>query len=165
MTTPTPSPAPGLHPAVAVARGYLGTPFHHQARVRGVGVDCVGLVICVARELGHLPPAWDVTGYARQPDGSQLMHHLADRLVPVPQADMRPGDVVCVAFARHPQHVGVVGDYVHGGLSLIHADGQRGRVLETRLLFTEAMRFVQAFRWPGEGAAPVGLGGDVGGVA
>jgi len=145
MTTAT---TPAVHPAVEAARGYLGTPFHHQARVRGVGVDCVGLVICVARELGIIAPQWDVTGYARQPDGSQLMHHLSDQLLPVTRAEMRPGDVVCVAFARHPQHVGVVGDYVHGGLSLIHADGQRGQVLETRLLFSEAMRFVAAFRFP-----------------
>lgn len=137
-----------LHPAVPVARGYLGTPFHHQGRRGGVGMDCVGLVICVARELGHLPPDWDVTGYARQPDGHQLMHHLTDRLQPVAQADMQPGDVVCVAFDKHPQHVGIAADYVHGGLSLIHADSRRGRVLETRLLFTRAMRFVAAFRLP-----------------
>ena len=32
---------------VAAAREWLGTPFHHQARLRGVGVDCVGLVIGV----------------------------------------------------------------------------------------------------------------------
>ena len=33
---------------VAEARRWLGTPWRHQARLRGVGVDCGGLVVCVA---------------------------------------------------------------------------------------------------------------------
>lgn len=138
------------HQAVQIAREYLGTPFHHQARKKGIGVDCVGLVLCVAQELGAVPVDWDVTGYSRYPDGAELMRHLRERLVEVPRDDMCPGDVVCVAFAKYPQHVGIVGDYVHGGLSIIHADGLRGRVLETRLMFTPAMRFVSAFRFKGE---------------
>lgn len=133
---------------VDIGRRWVDTPFHHQARVEGVGVDCVGLVISVAREIGAVPADWDVGGYGRVPDGKQLVHHLSERLVPVAQADMAPGDVVLVAFDSHPQHVGIVGDYLHGGLSIIHASGAHGRVLETRLLFTKAMRFVAAYRFP-----------------
>ena len=36
---------------VALARAWLGTPYHHQASVRGVGADCVGLVRGIWREL------------------------------------------------------------------------------------------------------------------
>lgn len=133
---------------VETARSYLGTPFHHQARLKGVGVDCVGLVICVARELGYIPHDWDVKGYGRIPDGLQLSHHLNERMTRIEKIDLMPGDVVLVAFTKHPQHIGIVGDYVHGGLSMIHADGQRGKVLETRLLFTNTMRFVAAYRFP-----------------
>jgi hypothetical protein len=61
------------------------TPFHHQARLEGVGVDCVGLVISVAREMGAVPADWDVGGYGRVPDGKRLVHHLSERLVPVAQ--------------------------------------------------------------------------------
>ena len=132
---------------VAIARRFIGTPYHHQARLEGHGVDCVGLVICVARELRIVPADWDVTGYSRIPDGAALMRHLRERLAEVDQVEMQPGDVVCVAFDKWPQHVGIVGDYVHGGLSMIHADMIRGRVLETRLMFSPSMRFVSAFRW------------------
>lgn len=131
-----------------VARSYLGTPWRHQARRIAVGVDCIGLVICVARELGIVAQDWDVTGYSRIPDGKILMHHLDDRLTRIDRAELRPGDVVCVVFDKHPQHVGFVGDYVHGGLSLIHADSKRGCVLETRLVFSDAMRFAGAYRFP-----------------
>lgn len=133
---------------VSIARRWVGTPFHHQARLERVGVDCVGLVICVAREIDAVPADWDVEGYGRVPDGKQLVHHLQQRLVPIAQAEMQLGDVVLVAFDSHPQHVGIVGNYLHGGLSIIHASGAHGRVLETRLLFSRAMRFVAAYRFP-----------------
>ena len=47
---------------VAAALAWTDTPFHHQARLKGVGVDCVGLVIGVARELGLIAPDFDVVG-------------------------------------------------------------------------------------------------------
>ena len=65
-----------MNETVRMARDYLGTPYHHQARLKGHGIDCVGLVVCVARELGVLPFDVDVTGYSRIPDGKALMHHL-----------------------------------------------------------------------------------------
>jgi NlpC/P60 family putative phage cell wall peptidase len=36
---------------VAAARGWLGTPYHHQASVKGVGCDCLGLIRGLWREL------------------------------------------------------------------------------------------------------------------
>ena len=41
---------------VAIARTWIGTPYRHQARCRGAGADCLGLVLGVWRELyGDLP--------------------------------------------------------------------------------------------------------------
>lgn len=36
---------------VEAARGWLGTPYHHQASVKGVGSDCLGLIRGIWREL------------------------------------------------------------------------------------------------------------------
>jgi NlpC/P60 family putative phage cell wall peptidase len=36
---------------IAAARSWLGTPYHDQASVRGVGCDCLGLIRGVWREL------------------------------------------------------------------------------------------------------------------
>ena len=36
---------------VTAARGWLGTPYHHQASVKGVGSDCLGLIRGIWREL------------------------------------------------------------------------------------------------------------------
>ncbi len=51
---------------VAAARNWLGTPYRHQASVKGVGADCLGLVRGVWREVaGEEPetvPAYSATG-------------------------------------------------------------------------------------------------------
>lgn len=132
--------------AADIARRWIGTPYHHQARLPGVGLDCIGLLICAARELGHVPPDFNITGYRRVPDGHSLLRHLREHLAEIEQAEMAPGDYVCIAFDKHPHHVGIIGAYAHGGLSLIHANSKTGRVEECRLVFSEAMRFVAGFR-------------------
>lgn len=137
---------------VQEARNWLGTPYHHQARLKGVGVDCVGLVIGICREIGLMASDFDVPVYARQPDGLTLLREANMHLAYLPdgQASMQPGDVVVVRFAGHPQHVGLIADYVHGGLSIIHAASNAGRVIETRLMFgPRTMQFVAAFALPG----------------
>ena len=43
---------------VGIARSWIGTPYHHQASLKGVGCDCLGLVRGVYRELcGNEPEA------------------------------------------------------------------------------------------------------------
>ena len=49
---------------VAAARGWLGTPYHDQASVRGVGCDCLGLVRGVWREL-YGPEPVPIPPYSR----------------------------------------------------------------------------------------------------
>lgn len=136
---------------VAAARGWLGTPFQHQQRTKGLAVDCAGLVIGVARELGLVPADFDVTHYPRQPDGVSLLRWCEEHMARIEQAAMRPGDVVVVAFDVRPQHLGIVGDYRHGGLSMIHAyeHAMVHKVVEHRLMFSQAMQFRAAYRLRG----------------
>jgi NlpC/P60 family putative phage cell wall peptidase len=47
-----------MHPdIVAIARGWLGTPYRHQASLKGVGCDCLGLVRGVYAEAYGRPAA------------------------------------------------------------------------------------------------------------
>ncbi|MDP3625012.1 MAG: NlpC/P60 family protein [Hydrogenophaga sp.] len=137
---------------VAAARSTLGTPYLHQGRVPGKagGMDCVGLPVWVACELGLKPQGFDMPGYQRNPDGHSLMRNIRREMAAeLTIEETRPGDVIVVSFDRYPHHVGIAGDYRSGGLSLIHADGRVGKVVEHRLLLSERMRFVAAFSFPG----------------
>lgn len=121
---------------VRQARLWLDTPFKHQHRARGHGVDCAGLVIGVARELGLVAPDFDINGYPRSPDGKELLAECDRFMTRIPLWELKPGHVLVIRFDRHPQHLGIVGDYMVGGLSLIQALGEadgKGRVIEWNL--------------------------------
>lgn len=133
---------------VAEARTWLGTPWDHQQRTKGVAVDCAGLVIGVARALGLVPADFDVTGYSRRPDGS-LIELCDEHMRRIAQGAMQPGDVLVMSIERDPQHMGIVGDYRHGGLSIIHAASVQGKVIETRLMFARNAKFKAAYALPG----------------
>jgi NlpC/P60 family putative phage cell wall peptidase len=59
---------------LTATRGWLGTPYHDQASVRGVGCDCLGLIRGVWREVVGVEPLalppysrdWGETG-SREP--------------------------------------------------------------------------------------------------
>jgi len=134
---------------VECARSFLGTPFHHQARLKHVGVDCIGLVIGVARELNLIAPDFDIQAYPRIPDGTTLLDTARQHMTEIDKSTVQPGDVVVISFGLLPQHFGFFGDYRHGGLSIIHAASNAGKVIETRLMFSSSMKYVAAFALPG----------------
>jgi cell wall-associated NlpC family hydrolase len=137
---------------IAEARSWVGTPFAHQQRTKGLAVDCIGLLIGMGRELGMVEHAFDFNGYARIPDGHTLLEHCERHMTRITQAEMQPGDAVVVSFDAAPQHFGVLVPYRHGGLAIVHAASRYGKVIETRLLFGTSplsMKFVAAYRLPG----------------
>ncbi len=116
--------------AVAHARSMLGTPWRHRGR-KPWAVDCLGLVELSLRAAGWNAPV-NAPRYGREPWDDMLRRGLT-RHLGEPVTDMQPGDVVLVRWRRgEPSHVGLLADYVWGGLSIIHASNIDG-VIETAL--------------------------------
>ena len=123
---------------IAAARSWLGTPWRHQGRLKGVAVDCGGLILGVGRELGLID--LEVRAYGRIPDGQQLRTLCEQHLVRKAAAGlgssseavaqpMMPGDVLLMRFTRHPQHLAIIGDRGEP-FSLIHAYADAGACVE-----------------------------------
>ena len=102
---------------VDAARSMLGVPFVHQGRSPR-GVDCVGLLVLVARQLGMRYR--DNTTYGRCPNPRQLTDALSASCVQVAEVNAQhtpddvwklaqPGDVIAFWTARAglPQHVAI----------------------------------------------------------
>ena len=82
---------------VDCARSWIGTRFRHQGRSRS-GVDCLGLLVMVAKECeleygGQFLSDYDESDYGIFPDIEKLQAKLAQYLMPLPLANMRMGDV------------------------------------------------------------------------
>lgn len=142
---------------VAEGRSWLETPFEHQHSMRGCACDCAGLIrgICLALGLAqldrvHLLPE-KLVAHARRPDGVVLKQACDDYLQNVPFDKAQPGDLALIGFGQLPQHLALLGDYLHGGLSMIHALGPSGpgKVVEHRLDEVWRKRIVAMYCIPG----------------
>ena len=137
---------------VAYARTLIDTPFHHAARLPGVGVDCAGVLVLAARRCVLVAQDFDLPPYTGTPDGKTMLEwcnrYMGAR---VEKAAMQPGDACVMVTDKFPQHLGVIGNVRGGGLSLIHASNTANppRVVESRLTWMPNQRFVAAYSFPG----------------
>jgi len=126
---------------VACARTALGTPFLHQGRQPGRGLDCAGLVLWVGHALGLTD--FELTNYPRLPEEDRLLD-LAARAGFIETRAPRPGDVHCLRLLQHPQHLAIATE-----AGIIHACQRRGQVIEHRLDTGWRARIVASYRYPG----------------
>lgn len=134
---------------VELARSWIGTPYGHQGRTKGLLVDCAGVPVGVAIELGF--QVEDLQAYSREPNPQKMQSYLDLNLDRVNKSEMQAGDVVWIRFLKQPQHLAILGDYEHGGLTLIHAYNLvgTGKVVEHRLDEQWQNRIVAAWRFRG----------------
>lgn len=137
---------------VAAARGWLGTPYHHQASVKGAGSDCLGLIRGIWRELyGPEPEA--MPPYTRDwgsATGAETLLAAACRHL-VKLVDERtagPGDVL--VFRMRDGGVAKHAGILTGPSCLVHAQEGLG-VVEIALGRWWRRRVVAAFAFPGSG--------------
>lgn len=120
---------PEQRQAVATeARRWIGTPWHHQARVIGAGVDCVMLVCEVFEAAGlipHVVPDYYPIDVMMHKVDEPVTPYFARYAVPVGVPEI--GDVVLYKFGHSFSHAAIV---VGDGL-VVHALRHAGQVLET----------------------------------
>ncbi|MFE1602109.1 NlpC/P60 family protein [Methylobacterium sp. ID0610] len=133
---------------VGLARTWLGTPYHHQAALKGVGCDCLGLLRGVYAEFyGHAPeepppytPSW------AEDHGAETLRDAARRhLAEIPIPDAQAGDVLLFRWRERlpAKHCAILSDRDR----MIHAyDGHA--VLESWIPPAWSRRIAHAFRFP-----------------
>lgn len=132
------------------AAGWLGTPYHHQASLRGVGCDCLGLIRGIWRELigpepAAMPPYTPDWMEAR--DRDLLLTVFRQALLPADRYELAVGSVLVFRMAARAaaKHCAIMINPVR----MVHARERLGVVSE---VVTPAWdrRIVGVFRFPGE---------------
>ena len=103
------------------AMQWIDTPFHHQGRAKNIGVDCIGLIVGIAKNLSLKSEVSDVTNqrnillheldnpnYSPLPNRTQLKDFLANTLIEIEKGDLDVGDIILFTLNRWPQHVGII---------------------------------------------------------
>ena len=134
---------------LTLAHGWIGTPYRHQASLKGVGCDCLGLVRGIWRELygdePELPPPY-------APDWGE--HGCEDRLMAAAQrhfglafalVEAKPGDLLLFRWRADAaaKHLGILAGADH----FIHAYEQAA-VVRSALVSGWRRRVAGVFRFP-----------------
>lgn len=123
---------------LTLARTWIGTPYHDQARLKGVGADCIGFIVGLVSEATgrHITAP---INYGRYPNPAIALKGIRDsgECHDITLAEARPGDIIYMRIAREPQHFGVISDagqLIHctettGVVEVNFADWMRGKVM------------------------------------
>ena len=111
---------------VAEAMTWIGTAWHHEARVKGAGVDCAQFLIGVYVECGliepfttdHYPQDWHLHN-----DAPRFLRYLLDYCKPTDTP--KPGDVAMFKYGRQAAHGAILID----DRAMIHAYRNAGAVV------------------------------------
>lgn len=136
----------------AEALTWRDTPYHDHAALKGIGCDCVGLLIGVAKAVQILSDAWQPGYYSPQwqlhKNEEQLLQVLTDLgCVQIPLEERVAGTILVFQYGRVCSHTAILvstaPDYV------LHAQRDLGRVVHQRLAGDLLERLRQAYRFPG----------------
>ncbi len=136
---------------VEAARGWLGTPYIHQASLKGAGCDCLGLIRGIWRDvLGAEPEG--VPPYTQdwsEPQGDERLWQAAMRhMVPKQIAAEASGDVLLFRMrdGAVAKHLGLQ-SHIGSDARFIHAYSGHG-VVESALTPPWERRIVARFAFP-----------------
>lgn len=136
---------------VSIARSWLGTPYHHQAAVKGAGCDCLGLVRGVyAEAYGHepeTPPPYS-SDWAEATGQETMIEAACRHLAPIPIDAATAGDVAVFRMYRHAvaKHAAIL----TGPEMMVHAI-EGAPACEVYLSAWWRRRMAAAFRFPLKG--------------
>lgn len=127
------------------AKTWISTPFHHQGRGKYLGVDCIGLLVGVCKELnlksdlrdkvsGRIIPLHelDEPNYSRLPNNNQLQGKLKQFFKEITTEKVDIADILLFSIDKWPQHIGIVTDYIDNEYFFVHSTEPVGRVMFSR---------------------------------
>lgn len=134
---------------IAIARTWLGTPYHHQAKTKSVGTDCLGLILGVLQEYSGSLPA-TIPNYS--PDWAEasgietMLKGAREYLTEISPDNALPGDVAI--FRLRNSTVAKHAAILMPDNKMIHAM-ESTPVSEVHLTSWWKRRIVATFQFPG----------------
>ena len=136
---------------------WVNTPWIHHQSVKGIGCDCIGLLIGVGNNAADLKFNWKdpknyvFKGYSRLPEPPKMKAGMKANLdwIGVNYKDADIGDILWCRVDKQPHHVAILGP---NGL-IVHADAipkagaEGGKVVERVLRRDEMSKIIGVFRY------------------
>jgi NlpC/P60 family putative phage cell wall peptidase len=130
------------------ARTWVGTPYKHQGRQKGVGVDCLGVIYGSMLEAGVKDKVFfdkinsKYHDYNRLPSGRMLYTTFKKYVPEYPKNQAKGGDMLMIALKGEPRHTAILTDKN----TIIHAYAEAGKCVENRYAHYWKKNTVTCFR-------------------
>lgn len=131
---------------VELARDWIDTPFHPHARLKGVGVDCAGLVLSCLEDAGYVEQG-RITQWIYTPttdEGPALLADLIRATTPgvslIKVKTIQPSDLLMFRLGNRLRHISIASSNIEH----IHCDLQK--VTETAISPAWLERLVVIYR-------------------
>jgi uncharacterized protein YijF (DUF1287 family) len=137
---------------VAAARSQIGVPCQHQAAVKDVACDCIGLLLIVAgicrmSQVTAFLQDSRFKAYSRPPNPRLLISACDAYLDRIPILQALPGDIALGRIEKEPQHFGIISSI--DPPRIIHAYSQVGKVAENGIDDNWRAKVVRMYRFRG----------------
>jgi cell wall-associated NlpC family hydrolase len=122
---------PGRNEFVEIVRSWIGVPWRNVG-TRREGVNCLGLLVGAAREMGGLEDlVYKAEPYANfsRPHG-EMLRKMKEHLGVIGMGEALPGDLALFRIGAEPQHVVLLTD---PGM-VVHSWKRAGRVREQPIM-------------------------------
>lgn len=129
------------------------TPYHHQAKLKHVGVDCAQLIAAVAENTGLVKEKINIQSYSVE----WHLHNREEKMLEIIRSfgceernidDREPGDILTFKFGRVNSHMGILVEETR----FIHARIDIGKVVINELSGDWLKRLNKVFKFPNIGA-------------
>ena len=135
---------------VLEAFDWVGTPYHHQARVKKVGVDCAQLVAGVAENVFPKlkpinTPVYSVEWHMHNREEKMCELIESFKCTRIELSEAIPGDILTFKFGRVQSHMGIL----INDNQFIHARLDVGKVVINQLSGMWLEHLGRAYKFPG----------------
>ncbi len=109
---------------ISIARSCVGSSFRHQGRDPANGLDCIGLIVYVAKAIGLT--GFDHKDYKKIPEKFAISRQaIAAGFMACPRNDLTAGHILILKFGKYLEHAAIISDR-----GIIHACEKYGKVVE-----------------------------------
>ena len=133
-------PQGSLEIVLSEARSWLGTPWHHSARLKGHGVDCVNFLAAIVEPVGvniEVPRF-----YGRTPDSDEILVGMREFCTELPlDTPLREGLFLAFRYVGVVHHVAMA----TSENTIIHASLLDKRVVEEPIGYRDCKRLSNVF--------------------
>ncbi len=141
---------------IAEAKSWVGTPYHHQQRLKGVGVDCAQLLAGVAENVGirdEIITPMDYSAEWHLHNEEEVMLKIMEDMGCKKTDTPEPGDIIAFRVGKAHGHLGILTSpitFVHAQLEGSTKGSVHGKVVEVFLNGDWAKRADLYYEFPTE---------------